>query len=114
MAQQRRKFGGIRTMVGGGGSRWYLGWAPESRKPNYAEIVIRTTDANYTPELVRRLREIAQQGDESLGLKPVIGARVVPQELLMGPSADPVEIRVYGPGFADMKTLRRLPIASRT
>ena len=98
---------GIRTMVGGGGSRWYLGWAPESRKPNYAEIVIRTTDANYTPELVRRLREVAQHGDKSLGLKPVIGARVVPQELLMGPSADPVEIRVYGPGFADMKTLRR-------
>ena len=25
----------------------------------------------------------------------------------MGPSADPVEIRVYGPGFADMKTLRQ-------
>jgi multidrug efflux pump subunit AcrB len=98
---------GIRTMVGGGGSRWYLGWAPESRKPNYAEIVLRTTAASYTPELVRRLREIAEHGDESLGLKPVIGARVVPQELLMGPSADPVELRVYGPGFADMKTLRQ-------
>ena len=25
----------------------------------------------------------------------------------MGPSADPVELRVYGPGFADMPTLRR-------
>ena len=98
---------GIRTMVGGGGSRWYLGWAPESRKPNYAEIVIRTTEAKYTPELVRRLREISEKGDESLGLGPVIGARVVPQELLMGPSADPVELRVYGPGFADMPTLRR-------
>lgn len=88
------------------GSRWYLGWSPESRKPNYAEIVVRTTDASFTPELVRRLREIAEHGDESLGLKPVIGARVVPQELLMSPSADPVELRVYGPGFADMATLR--------
>ena len=58
---------GIRTMVGGGGSRWYLGWAPESRKPNYAEIVIRTTDAKYTPELARRLREISEKGDAVAG-----------------------------------------------
>ena len=66
-------------MVGGGGSRWYLGWAPESRKPNYAEIVIRTTDANHTPELVRRLREIAEHGDEVLDLKPVIGTASSPR-----------------------------------
>ncbi|TWU30830.1 efflux RND transporter permease subunit [Novipirellula artificiosorum] len=101
------KIRAIRSMVGGGGSRWYLGWAPESRKPNYAEILVRTTDATDTPELVRRLREIAEKGDTSLDLKPVVGARVVPQELLMGPSGDPVELRVFGPGFADIKTLRR-------
>ncbi|MCO6455290.1 MAG: efflux RND transporter permease subunit [Pirellulaceae bacterium] len=98
---------GIRTMVGGGGARWYLGWSPESRKANYAEILVRTTAAEFTPELVRRVLEIAERGDESLGLAPVVGARVVPQELLMGPSADPVELRVFGPGFADMKSLRR-------
>ena len=41
-----------------------------------------------------------------LGIQPIVGARVVPEELFLGPSSDPVEIRVFGPGFADMKTLR--------
>lgn len=96
----------MRTMVGGGGTRWYLSWDPESRSANFAEILIRTTDPQYTPQLARRLREIAENGDEALGLKRVVGARVVPQELFLGPSKDPVEVRVYGPGFADMRTLR--------
>ena len=94
-------------MVGGGGARWYLSWDPEPRKPNYAEMLIRTADGQYTPDLARRVREIAEQGDESLGIEPIVGARVVPQELFLGPGADPVEIRVIGTGFADMKTLRR-------
>ncbi len=42
-----------------------------------------------------------------MGLKPIAGARIVPKELYLGPSSDPVEIRVIGPGFADMKLLRR-------
>ena len=97
----------MRTMVGGGGSRWYLSWDPESRKPNFAEILVRTTNGLFTPGMVKRLREVAERGDETLGLKPVVGARVVPKELYLGPSSDPVEIRVIGPGFADMKLLRQ-------
>ena len=97
----------MRTMVGGGGSRWYLSWDPESRKPNFAEILVRTADGHFTPDLAQRVRDIAEKGDETLGLKPVIGARVVPRELYLGPSSDPVEIRVLGSGFADKKTLRR-------
>jgi multidrug efflux pump subunit AcrB len=97
----------FRTMVGRGGSRWYLSWAPEPLNPAYAEILVRTTEARYTPNLVRRVREIAERGDEALGLKPIIGARVVPQELQLGPSEDPVQIRVIGAGFADMPTMRR-------
>jgi len=96
----------MRTMVGGGGARWYLSWDPESRKPNFAEILVRTSDGRFTPELARRLREIAERGDASLGLDPVVGARVVPRELFLGPSSDPVEIRVIGPGLANRKTLR--------
>ncbi len=96
----------MRTMVGGGGSRWYLSWNTESRKPNFAEILVRTTDPAFTPWLARRLREIAEDGDELLGLEPIESARVVPTELFLGPSKDPVEIRVYGSGFADMQTLR--------
>jgi len=96
----------MRTMVGGGGSRWYLSWDPEPRKPNFAEILVRTADGRVTSDLARRVREIAEGGDPELGLKPVVGARVVPRELFLGPSSDPVELRVIGPGFANRKTLR--------
>ncbi len=104
--QPLQKLRAMRTMVGGGGARWYLSWDPEARKPNYAEMLVRTTDGEYTPGLAKRLREICEQGDETLGIEPIVGARVVPQELFLGPGADPVEIRVSGTGFADMKTLR--------
>ena len=107
--QQVRAF---RTMVGRGGSRWYLSWGPEPANAAYAEILVRTNEARFTPDMVRRVREIAERGDEALGLKPIIGARVVPQELQLGPSEDPVEIRVIGSGFADMATMRRF--ADRT
>jgi multidrug efflux pump subunit AcrB len=107
--QQVRAF---RTIVGRGGSRWYLSWGPEPANAAYAEILVRTTEARFTPHLVRRVREIAERGDETLGLKPVVGARVVPQELQLGPSEDPVEIRVVGSGFADMATMRKF--ADRT
>lgn len=99
---------GMRTMVGRGGARWYLGWDPEPAQPNFAEILVRTTDGRLTPDYVADVRRAAQQGIEELGLEPVAGARVVPRELYMGPSSDPVEIRVFGPGFADMTTLRRI------
>ncbi|MDA1163304.1 MAG: efflux RND transporter permease subunit [Planctomycetota bacterium] len=102
--QQVRAF---RTMIGRGGSRWYLSWNPEPANAAYAEVLVRTTDAKFTPELVRRVREIAERGDETLGLKPIVGARIIPQELQLGPSEDPVEIRVAGAGFADMPTLHR-------
>ncbi len=102
-----QKVRGFRTLVGRGGSRWYLSWGPEPVNAAYAEILVRTTEARFTPELVRRVREIAENGDESLGIKPIVGARVVPMELQLGPSEDPVQIRVTGSGFADMPTMRR-------
>ncbi len=98
----------MRTMVGGGGSRWYLSWDPEPRQPNFAEILVRTTDGIYTSELARRVREVAENGDAERGRQPIVGARVVPRELMLGPSSDPVELRVIGPGFADMRSLRRI------
>lgn len=95
-----------RTLVGGGGSRWYLSWDPEGSKSNYAEILVRTTDPNYTPFLATRVREVAERGDAELGIDPIAGARVVPRELYLGPTADPVALRVMGLGFAEMSTLR--------
>jgi multidrug efflux pump subunit AcrB len=102
--QQVRAF---RTIVGRGGSRWYLSWGPEPINAAYAEILVRTSEAKFTQNLVRRVREITERGDEALGLKPIVGARIVPQELQMGPSEAPVEIRVTGAGFADRPTMRR-------
>ena len=81
---------------------------PEPRAPNFAEILIRTSDGRYTEGLARRVREIAEQGDAASGHQPdcrCVG--VVPVELFLGPSSAPVEVRVFGPGFADMNTLRR-------
>ena len=36
----------------------------------------------------------------------MVGARVVPVELALGPPADPLLLRVIGNGFADRQTLR--------
>ncbi len=99
----------LRTMVGGGGSRWYMGWNPEPLKPNYAEILVRTTSGEFTPGMAEAVRNISLEGDESLGLEPVLGARIIPRELDLGPSVDaPIGLRVYGSGFADLGTMRRL------
>ncbi len=98
----------MRTIVGGGGSRWYLAWEPETLKPNYAEILIHTTKGEFTHEFAEQLRVVARQGDESLGLSPIAGARVVPVELALGPPADPVVLRVMGNGLADADELRRI------
>lgn len=104
--QPAQRIFAMRTMVGGGGSRWYLSWDPEGSKPNYAEILVRTTDPSYTPFLAARVREVAELGDAELGIEPIAGVRVVPRELYLGPTADPVALRIMGRGFAETSTLR--------
>ncbi len=97
----------MRTMVGGGGSRWHLGWDPEPQTRNYAEILVRTTDGRFTNDFAQRVREACERGDESLGIKPIVGARIVPVKLALGPPADPLLLRVIGNGFADQNVLRK-------
>lgn len=103
---------GMRTMVGSGGARWYLGRNPEARKPNYAEILVRTTDAKFTHDLALQVQALAITGDSKLGISPISNARVIPRELAMGPPVDaPIGLRVYAagvarPGFGDMNILR--------
>ena len=99
------------TVVGKGCDRWYLGRGPESPKANYAEIVVRTTSGVLTPDYADDIRRIAREGDAGKGLKPVVGARVIPRELLMGPAVDaPIGLRLFGPrlgtGFADYDVMR--------
>ena len=103
---RRERLQNMRTIVGGGGSRWYLSWEPEFIQPNFAEILVHTTDGKRTHEFAERLRKAVQEGDEELGIEPIVGARVVPIELLLGPPADPVVLRIVGDGFADMETMR--------
>ena len=98
----------MRTIVGGGGSRWHLSWAPEPTSPNFAEILIRTADGVVTPGFAKDVRRVAERGDAALGIQPIVGARVIPKELGLGPPSDPLVFRIMGDGFADFDTLHSL------
>jgi len=99
------------SVVGTGCARWYLGRNPESTRPNYAEIVVSTTSGQVTAGYVADIRRAAMEGDPALGIEPLTGVRVIPRELVMGPSVDaPIGIRIFGPrlgaGFADLRVMR--------
>ncbi|MCA9113772.1 MAG: efflux RND transporter permease subunit [Planctomycetaceae bacterium] len=105
----------MRTTVGGGGARWYLGRNPESIKPNFAEILVRTSDPRLTTGLAADVGRVAREGDADMGIPPVTAARVIPRELALGPAVDaPIGLRIYGTGFADIPTMRRLAAELRT
>jgi len=106
LGERRERLLNMRTVIGGGGSRWYLSWEPEFIKPNFAEVLIQTTDGKLTHGFAETLRKAVQEGNQELGIEPIIGARVVPIELVLGPPADPVVLRVVGDGYADMTQLR--------
>ena len=99
------------SVIGKGCDRWYLGRNPESARPNYAEIIVKTTSGLVTSKYVQDIRRITREGDSKLNVEPVTGARIIPRELVMGPSVDaPIGIRIFGPrlgvGFADLSVMR--------
>ena len=96
----------MRSMVGKGGSRWALGVDPPSPASNVAEILVRTTDGNFTSRYIEDIRRVVSEGDESLGIEAIDGARVVPKQLALGPPAPPLVLRISGDGFADIDQLR--------
>ncbi|MCC9642798.1 efflux RND transporter permease subunit [Rhodopirellula sp. JC740] len=96
-----------RSLIGGGGSRWHLGWEPEPKSRFFAEVLVRTTDTSVTRHYAQRVREIAEKGDADLGLEPIVGARIIPVRLALGPPADPLVFRISGNGFADPRVLRQ-------
>ncbi|TWU40636.1 efflux RND transporter permease subunit [Novipirellula artificiosorum] len=98
----------MRTIVGGGGSRWNLAWSPEPPSRNYAEILVRTSDGRYSADYVDQVRIACLQGDPLRGIEPIVGARVTPMKLALGPPADPLVFRVLGSGFADPGVLREI------
>lgn len=105
---QSERLRAMRVLVGGGGSRWHLGWDPEPPARNFAEILVRTTDGRLTNEYADQVRRVCERGDENLGIEPIVGARIVPLKLALGPPADPVLLRVIGNGFAGANRLRTI------
>lgn len=98
----------MRSMVGGGGSRWALSVSPPSPASNVATLLVRTANGNVTPGFIRDIRRATTEGDPMLGIKPITGARIVPKTLSLGPPAEPVVIRVSGDGFANITELKRI------
>ena len=98
----------MRSLVGGGGSRWALAVSPPSPASNVATVLVRTTSGSVTQDLISDLRRVTDEGDSDLGIAPITGARIVPKKLSLGPPAEPVVIRVTGDGFANIKQLKRV------
>ncbi|WP_168564833.1 efflux RND transporter permease subunit [Crateriforma spongiae] len=108
IGEQRERLSVMRTLVGGGGSRWNLTWEPEPQNRSYAEILVQTTNWQYTADFVEEVRIACHQGRPDLGIEPIVGARVVPRKLALGPPADPLTFRIIGNGFADPAMLRNI------
>lgn len=96
-----QRLAGYYAHAGGGAPRWYLSLSPEPPTSNYANILVRTTDARHTPTLVADLRA------ELAGKVP--GARILVSQLSLGPPLDsPIAVRIYGNGPAtDLAQLRQ-------
>lgn len=77
------------TYVGEGGPRFYLSLEIEQPKPNYAMILVNTTDKFETERLAESVRAAAA--------KRIASCRVTPRLLAMGPPVRaPISIRVMG------------------
>lgn len=92
------------TFVGEGGPRFWLSIVPEQRADNYAQILVHTTDARVTQEVVSRLkRDLPGR---------VAAARVTIEQLETGPPIGaPVQIRLFGD---DVAALRRIAEQTKT
>ncbi|MDH3599189.1 MAG: efflux RND transporter permease subunit, partial [Candidatus Tectomicrobia bacterium] len=99
------------TYVGAGGPRFYVGLNPEADAPNYANIVINTTNRDNVSQYVEDIRRAAWTGIGQAGedgyVSPIAGARIVPHQLVMGtPVSSPIQYRLTGPRLANENILR--------
>ncbi|MEE2897065.1 MAG: efflux RND transporter permease subunit [Gemmatimonadota bacterium] len=86
------------SFVGVGAPRFFFSFEPALPRPNIAQIIVRTTEVDITPEVVERLRH-------SLPVR-VPEAEVDVQRLVQGdPMWAPIEVRITG---EDVVTLRSL------
>lgn len=85
------------SYVGEGGPRFFSNVDPEPPQSNYAQIIVNTTSPEVATQYVREIRLAAQYGDPHRSIEPIVGARVVPAMLTMGPPIEtPIGIRIYG------------------
>lgn len=96
------------SIIGRGGARWNIGVDPPTPATNNAQLLVRTTSADFTAGLYKDLRRVIDQGDASLGIRPITGARVTAKQIFLGPPADPLVVRITGSGFADIDQMRRV------
>ncbi len=99
------------SYIGTGGPRFYTGTDPKPDAPHYALIVVNATDPDGVPEFIADIRYAAWNGIGQPGepdyLPPVVGARVVPNTLVLGvPVPSPIQYRISGPRLADEAVLR--------
>lgn len=97
----------VTTFVGGGGPRFWFSVSPEQQQRNYAQVLIRLSDKEATPGMIKQLQSAL--ADE------VPGAYLTVHQLQTNPVEFPIEIRLSGtsdvdPNLepADNEVLRRL------
>ena len=105
--ESRELLESVTTFVGGGGPRFWFSVSPEQQQLNYAQILIRLSDKNATPDLVGLL--------QSAVAREVPGAYVTVHQLQTNPVEFPVELRISGTSdvdpageSADIENLRAL------
>jgi multidrug efflux pump subunit AcrB len=97
----------IASFVGGGAPRFWSSVTPEPQQPNYAQVLVRVTDKDVTPDIVGPL-----QAHLSANMP---GAIVDLHQLQTNPVPYPIAVRLSGRATVDAKaeaqdvrTLRRL------
>lgn len=86
------------TYVGEGGPRFHITVIPQFNTPNYARVMVTTTDKNVTRGLVERLRVVFRER--------VAGAHVQPQNILLGkPVEAPIAIKIHGPDLIESRRI---------
>jgi multidrug efflux pump subunit AcrB len=86
------------SFVGIGAPRFFFSFEPALPRSNTAQLIVRTTSVEATPEVVTRLREI-------LPVRAPEAEVDVPRLTQGDPMWNPVEVRIAGPDVPTLRTL---------
>jgi multidrug efflux pump subunit AcrB len=113
-AEQHRPIESLDTFIGGGAPRFWYSLAPESRHPNYAQVVFAVHDEHDTTPLIPALQDRLS--------REISGARIDVRQLETGAAVGlPIQIRVSGENINVLRDtgdqvkqiLSRIPKAAR-